>query len=125
MRQQVRILAIGASALLEGIAICLEQDPSFILQKVQSDRGDALNLISQFEPDAIVYQLDCPEFEQIMLLIPALPEIRLVGLDAKSNKVLVIDSGLVENYSFAEFRQLLLELRIANAGVNFADQTVK
>jgi len=125
MRRQVRILAIGASALLEGIVICLEQDPSFTLQQVQTDDDDALTLFARFKPDAIIYQLGCPESERIMLLIPALPEIRVLALDAGRNQVRITECGTVEVHSFAEFQQLLLAPRIVYTGINFARQEEK
>ena len=66
MRHKVRVLVLGMTALLEGIAICLEHDPNILLQQAQAENYDALKIVAQFKPHAIIFQLGCPETRQIL-----------------------------------------------------------
>jgi hypothetical protein len=117
MKQNVRVLVFGLTALLEGIAICLEHDPNISLQQIQTENSDALKIISQFKPNAIIFQLGCPETMQLLLQIPALTGIHLIGLDAGRNQALMIESWMIKLHSMDEVHSLIMMPESNYAGV--------
>ena len=122
MSQKVRVLVFGLTALLEGIAICLEHNPNFLLQQVQTETSDALKIISKFKPKAIIFQLGCPETMQLLVQIPALTDIHLIGLDAGRNQALMIESWMIKLHSMDEVQNLILTPESVYAGVKILDQ---
>ena len=122
MRPKVRVLVFGLTALLEGIAICLDQEPNISLQQVQTENDDALKVITQFKPNAIIFQLGCPDTRHILLQIPALTGIHLIGLDAGRDQALMIKSWMFELHSINEVRRLILTPESIFAGGEIPDQ---
>ena len=78
---QVRILIIGESPLVEGVIIGLEHDPHITLQQVRAGNDNIPLMVTEYKPNAIIYQLGCPGIEEILSLMHLLPGVRLVGLD--------------------------------------------
>jgi hypothetical protein len=122
MEQEVRVLIIGESPLLEGIVVGLEHDPLITMRQVRAEQHDTLHLITAFMPTAIIFQRGCPGIEEILAQISFLPGARLVGLDICSDRILVMDSSLLESSSLSNLRQLILATPARFAGHGVADQ---
>ena len=115
MRQEVRVLIIGESPMVEGIVVGLEHDPLIKLQQVRADQYDTLP-IAEFTPTAIIYECGSPQIEEILRQVCLLSGVRLIGLDVYSNYVLVLDSRLLEVPNLNVLRRLIVAATASQAG---------
>ena len=123
MRQEVRVLIIGESPMVEGIVIGLEHDPLIKLQQVRADQYDTLP-ISDFRPTAIVYDRGHPQIEEILGQAWFLPGMRLIGVDVYSDHVLVMDSQLLAAPDMKCLRRLIVAATAGDTGAPAVIQPV-
>lgn len=115
MRQEVHVLIIGESPMVEGIVIGLEHDPLIKLQQVRADQYDTLP-ITEFRPTAIIYDRGQPHIEEIVQQVCLRSGVRLIGLDASSNHALVLDSRLLNVPNMNVLRRLIMATTASHAG---------
>ena len=107
MDRGIRIAIIGESVLMEGIRINLEDDPAISIQHFGPNKLDATQLISQFKPNIIIYEIGFPAIEEVLADIRQSLGIRLVVVDDHQNQVLVMDSKLFTSPRMADLQQLI------------------
>lgn len=122
MKQELRVSLIGESVLVEGIAICLEEDPYYNVQRIHADNNHILLFITEFNPDVIIYPLRLAGMEEILSQVKLSTGVRFVGLDIDTNQVLIMDGQLYESPSMADLKRLII-LRIKDCSTSgVADQ---
>jgi hypothetical protein len=108
MQQGVRIAVIGESVLMEGIIINLEDDPSIEVARAGVEPEAALELVVNFRPHVMVYELGFPDMEEVLSHASLSTFVRLVVLDDNCNQALVMDSRLIRMPSMADLLQLIM-----------------
>lgn len=119
MKQELRVSLIGESVLVEGIAICLEEDPCYNVQRIHADNNHILLFITEFNPDVIIYPFRLQGMEEILSQVELSTGVRFVGLDIDTNQVLIMDGQLYESPSMADLKRLII-LRIKDCSANGA-----
>lgn len=107
MERELRVSIIGESVFVEGIAAGLELNPPDNVQRIQAYDEDTPRLIHDFHPDVIVYLLGSPGLDALVSQIGLGDGIRLIGLDAACNQVLIVDSSLQQTLSMEALQQLI------------------
>ena len=107
--QEIRIAIFGESVLMDGIVICLQENPLFSIACTGSDVAEALNLVNQFQPHVIIFEPGFPIMETMCCQMCNLTTVRLIALDDGCDKVMVMESALVESPSLADLQEFVAD----------------
>jgi hypothetical protein len=107
--QSIRIAIFGESVLMEGIVICLEENPFFSVECTGSDVAQALNLVNQFQPHVIIFEPGFPIMETMCCQMCHLTNVRLIALDDGCDKVMTMESALIESPSLVDLQEIVAD----------------
>lgn len=92
MTNRPRVVVLGDSLLVEGVAVSLAKCQQFSLIRIDPAIFDNWQRINFLDPDVIVFELDKPQSSFLLSLLKERPGIMLIGLDVDFNRVIVLNS---------------------------------
>lgn len=96
------VVLYGNTVFLAGIKAQLEGDPALTLIKVENCLPDAIDLIREHKPCALLYDLTMEESSCISRLLLEQSGLLLIGVDPSSDKLLVLSGQSVQALSVAD-----------------------
>jgi hypothetical protein len=103
---ELRVTIIGETVLLEGVVVCLENNPHINMQQLAGS-NDILHPILAFQPNVIIYPIGCPEIEEVLARLRTMLDVRLIGMEIDRNRVTITDSHIHQFLSLSEFQKLI------------------
>ena len=101
------VVLYGNSLFLAGIRAELVGQADFELLTVAADHPDAVGLIRQHGPTAVVFDLAAAQPDFSVALLQDRPGLILIGVDPSSDKVLVLSGRQEQPASAADLLQAL------------------
>lgn len=89
MRTLRRTVLYGNSVFLAGLALNCSNRPGLETATIDTDDPDAEQQLRALSPDVIVFDL-AAQPESAVRLLKECPDLRLIGVDATSNKLIVL-----------------------------------
>ncbi len=85
-----RVLLCGHSLFIAGLQASLEGMPGVELQRVEANTDRLQNRLSEWQPELLVLELDTLQHYLPLAMLKEYPHLILVGLDAESDRLLVL-----------------------------------
>ena len=92
MPRQQRVLLIGDSILIDGIAASLKSNQRLHVLQVDPDITAVEDCIGAFAPGLILFDANELQADSVVCLLKEHPGIHLVGLDTMASRMLVLSS---------------------------------
>ncbi len=86
------IVLFGDTLFMTGVETALNRRLSQAIVRLRGPQIDLSETIRQLLPDLILFDLEDPQADRLVLLLKAIPDIRLIGLD-RSRQATVILAG--------------------------------
>lgn len=90
MNKQTRVVVYGSSLSMAGIEASLRIDPSLAITTVFPGSPTALAELDGFNPEVILFDLNESSVDLQVQLLRERPGLRMIGIDAGSDKLLVL-----------------------------------
>lgn len=92
MEIRPRVVLLGESLLMDGVAEGLARCDGMVIVRMDSTRMDLQSQVKTLSPDIIVFELGVSWSYSILSLISEMPGTLLLGLDIERNRVIVLNS---------------------------------
>lgn len=92
MEERPKVVLVGDSLLMEGVAAGLTSWRALAVIRLECDAVDIEECLRSLAPDVIIFELDSPPTPIILALLVERSQILLIGLDLASSRVIVLDS---------------------------------
>lgn len=109
MIDRPRVVLVGNSLLMDGIAISLADTQMRGFERTEMECGDLQERLEALEPDLIVFELDHPLASAVRSLLSAKSELLLIGLDKENCHAVVLNSRKRFTRTMADLCRLVEE----------------
>ncbi len=84
------VVLYGGNLVMSTIGASLQKRPEFQVQEIKGLLANIIDKLEAAPPDAILFDLDAAQPDFAIPLLRNHPTIMLIGVDVKSNKMLVL-----------------------------------
>ena len=112
MKTRPMVLLAGDSVLIDGVAHCLRERQTMDVVRVDPAVADIKTCVMAISPDVIIFEMDTPQSQSILDLLPERSGTLLLGIDLTCNRVMVLNSRECVTRSMLDlYRVFLCELQ--------------
>ncbi len=109
MEKRRRVIVLGDTLVLAGIAASIGKDPGceVVAQALPAGRRE----LSALQPDVVIFDLDAVQPDFQFNLGQELPGLLLIGVDSKTNRVVLWCGQQAEGLSSQDLAQIIHQMK--------------
>jgi DNA-binding NarL/FixJ family response regulator len=109
MKSHRRIVLVGDSLLLDAVEASLADNGDLGVSRIHSTVNHTAERVLSLTPDLVIFDLNAPQLQYLVPLLMDFPDVRLIGLDVNSSKVVALSGQPYTTLTASDLTNVICE----------------
>lgn len=107
MNSPRKVLLFGRTLLIEGVNASLHPTDGLEIERIEGNLDNLAGQLQMMCPDVVIFDLVAIRVQQVVAVMQACPQVRLIGLDPQHNTAIELSSQVHVTRSTNDLTQII------------------